>query len=62
MNSQNASLDRVESIFSNAAEIQDLEERFRYLDRECGSDTDLRQQVDDLLVALASPTSSWTSP
>ena len=37
------------SIFLQAAEIQDLEERNRFLDEACGADSELRLRVEELL-------------
>ena len=41
----------IDSIFHTAVEIESTEERERSLDRVCGDDPNLRQQVDRLLDA-----------
>ena len=50
----NESLDRQESIFSEALALP-AEERTRYLDRACAGDPDLRQRVAELLAAAEAP-------
>jgi WD40 repeat protein len=45
--------DRLSAIFAEALEIADAKEREAYLARACGADTDLRQQVEELLRADA---------
>ena len=48
----NPTLKEEEDIFDAARLITDAAARRLYLDRACGSDTGLRQRVEDLLLAL----------
>ncbi len=41
--------DKLEELFSNALKIDTPAERYAFLDAKCGTDTDLRKQVDALL-------------
>ena len=43
------SKDRAQSVFLNALEIPEQQERAAYLDGQCGADLDLRKEVDELL-------------
>ena len=44
---------RVEDIFTAALAINTPDDRDAFLDRQCGEDTDLRQQVEEMLIAHA---------
>jgi serine/threonine protein kinase/tetratricopeptide (TPR) repeat protein len=43
--------DSAEEVFNDALEFADLRERSAFLDRDCGDNATLRQQVEDLLLA-----------
>ncbi len=45
--------DRAKSLFMNASDRTDLAERAAYLERECGSDVEMRREVERLLAANA---------
>ena len=45
----NTNADRAKSIFLDAAEIASPDERREFVDAQCGSDTSIRQEVDELL-------------
>jgi serine/threonine protein kinase len=47
----NGSNDRVEAIFQEAMELSSPQERETYLQRQCGEDTELRREVEELLGA-----------
>ncbi|MGC3980700.1 MAG: hypothetical protein QM808_05520 [Steroidobacteraceae bacterium] len=51
---------RIQDLFNRAADMP-LAERTRFLDQECGTDSTLRKELDDLLAADAGPPSDMQS-
>ena len=45
--------DRVKKLFTEAIEIVSEQERIRFLEKQCGTDHQLRQELESLLLAAA---------
>ena len=53
---------RIKALFNAALDVPIPTDRPAFLDRECGDDRDLRQRVEELLVAYDRPASALVQP